>query len=761
MTTNQTIYPAPSRRMIAAAGLALTCMAATEVQAQAQAVAGALPQVIISGSRQEQLSDDLPLSVDVLDSAVIERGQVRDIQDAARDLPNVSVRHAPSRFANTGPANNTGREGNAGFNIRGLGGNRVLMLVDGIRVPRSYAFGSNAFGRDYLSLDLVKRIEVVRGPVSALYGSDGMAGLVNFITYEPADFLRGASGEPRRLGGRVSAFWDGSDDGKALAATLAAGAGETAQWMVSASGRRAHGQDTRGTLDVPNLDRTVPNPQDDRDGAILGKLVLRPAAGQKHVLTAEHVERKTDVNLLSSRARLPLAGTPAQIAGAVLDERASAAMTRDRLSWDGRFALGAALADNLQAMVGVQRASSSQHGTSDLNTQPDRLRDVSYAERTWQAGLQADRTTRLSAAWTQKIIYGLDYVTSEIRNSYGGLNPLPPEVFPLKRFPDTRETTTGLFVQGDWTGARWSVLPGLRFDHFSVDVQSQAGFFPPAKTPAKSLSGSALSPKLGVMFQATPHWGVFGNYAHGFRAPNANQVNGYYENSAEQVVIVPNPDLQPEKSRSIELGVRGRADRLSLDVAVFSGRYTNLIVDNVLLSGRGVAGDPKLFQTRNIERARIRGFEIKGSLDAGTVAGGRLGVPFAYGQARGKNSTTGNPLNSVDPAHLLVGLEYRMPSWDIRLDVRHHAAKNAEDIDSPSLVKAPNTQVSLPSATTLDLSAQWRLRKDLRLTASLVNLTNRKYWLWPDVQGLAAATTALDAYSQPGRHGKISLVADF
>ena len=76
-------------------------------------------------------------------------------------------------------------------------------------------------------------------------------------------------------------------------------------------------------------------------------------------------------------------------------------------------------------------------------------------------------------------------------------------------------------------------------------------------------------------------------------------------------------------------------------------------------------------------------------------------------------------------------------------------------------MKAPNRQVSLPSATAVDLTAQWRLRPDLRLTAAVINLTDRKYWLWPDVQGLATSSTALDAYSQPGRHLKLSLAVDF
>ncbi len=744
---------------VVAVSVALACAAAGP--AQAQTLVNSLPQVVVSASRQEQLSVDLPLSLDVLDRADLERGQVQDIRDAARDLPNVSVRHAPSRFALTGPANSTGRDGNAGFTIRGLGGNRVLMLVDGIRVPRSYTFGGNAFGRDYLAIDLVKRIELVRGAASALYGSDGMAGLVNFITYEPRDFLVTPDGAPKRFGGRAVATWSGDDQGVGLAATVAGRASEAMEWLVTLSGRRAHGLDTLGSNDAADVDRTRPNPQTDHATAVLGKIVLRPGAGQKHVLTLEHVGRRSEVELLSSRAHLPLTGTATQVASAVLDERGSMKMERDRLTWEGRFPLHAVLADDLLAVVGAQNASSRQFGTSDLNTRPDRVRDVSYSERTWQAGLQAGKSTQLAGDWSRRITYGFDHVRSRITNLYTGLNSLPPEVFPLKRFPDTRESASAVYAQVDWSGDAWSIVPGVRLDRFSLAVLSQEGFSPPSKTAGRSLSGSAVSPKLGVIYRATPAWSVFGNSAGGFRAPNANQVNGYYENLGEQVVIVANPDLKPEQSRTFELGLRGRMARLNVDVAAFSGRFSNLIVDNVLVSGTGVPGDPKLFQTRNTDRARIHGFEVKGVLQVGRLAGGSVSAPFAYGRARGVNSTTGQPLNSIDPEQLSLGLDYRTPAWDLRLDVRHVAGKGAADIDSPSLVKAPNTQFTVPASTTLDLSGQWRIRKDLRLTASLVNLANRKSWLWSDVQGLAASTRVADAYTQPGRHARVSLVADF
>ena len=736
------------------------------VPAHAQSTAprnahAALPEVVVSGSRQEQAADELPLSYDVINANTLSNQQSRNLREALENLPNTSVKRSPARFSVGGATASAGRDGNVGINIRGLGGNRVLLMTDGVRMPRSYAFRTTTFDREYLSLELLKRIEVVRGPASALYGSDGMAGLVNFITHEPADFLAVGKGEtPKTLGGRIAAGWSGDDNGHTLAGTVAGQASDTLQWMLTATTRGAHAMDNMGTNHEPNLNRTRPNPQDDRDNAVLGKIVLRPHATQRHVFTLEHVQKKSDVDLLSSRNPLPLRGTPAQIAGAIVDEYSSRSMERNRLTWDARFGLGTDWADHVRTVVAYQDAQSRQVGTSVRNTLPLRVRDNSYGESTWQAGVQADKILR-SGGWAHKITYGLDHVRSDISNLYTGLAPLPPEVFPLKRFPDTRETTSALYVQDESVHGNWSLTPGLRFDHFSLDVTSQAGFYPPAKQPGQSLSGSALSPKIGVLYRATEQWSVFGQYAAGFRAPDAGQVNGYYENAAEQVIIIPNPDLRPEKSRGVELGVRGRLDRLSLDAAVFGSHYSNLIMDTVLIRGTGTAADPRIFQTINTERARITGFELKGQYDWGRVAGGRLVTPFSYGKARGVNRATGKPINSVDPAQLALGVQYDTADWGQRLDMRHHAAKTAKDIDSASSVKPPNTQFTVPSATTLDVSAQWRLRKDLRLNFAVHNLTNRKYWLWPDVYGLAASSTINDAYTQPGRSVHVSLVKDF
>lgn len=721
-----------------------------------------LQTVVVSGSRSEQAKGELPVTMEVLTSADLEESQIGDIRDLARHLPNVSVKHAPTRFTVTGAGNSTGRDGNASFNMRGQDGNRVLMLVDGVRLPRSYINGNNAFGRDSLSLDLLKRVELVYGPSSVLYGSDGLAGLVNFITLEPSDFLGASHGNPKLLGGKLVVRYSGDDEGTAVAGVLAGRAGDTLQWLVSGSGRHAHGLDNMGSGDATNVDRTRPNPLTDRSGSVLGKLVWTPDTTQKHTLTLEHIQKDVFVDLLSSRAKSPL------VAASVVNENASQAHRRDRFSWEGRFNLSSSLADQMQAVLTRQLSTAQDDGLTVRNDGGVRIRDTSYDERAWQANLQLSRKIPLTDRWSQKVVYGVDHAATEITSMFDGYDPAPlPRYVPKKYFPDTRDSMTGFFAQTELSDGYWRITPGVRYEHFSLHVLSQDGYSPPSPTPGRSLSGSNVSPKLGTVLHLTPQWSLFGNYAGGFRAPNATQINGFVENPTPTtfVRLLGNPDLKPETSRNLEIGVRTHAERLQLDVAVFSGRFSNLIVDKKPLGGAGVAGDPLLFQTVNVNHAKIQGFEVRGNFDWGVIANGSLSTSIAYGQTRGTDRDTGLALNSIDPAKLALGLKYERAGWDVRLDAVRHAAKTENDLDSPYLPKPVNPprikQFTTPAVTTLDLHVLYRLRPDIRLNFAVVNITNRKYWLWSDVQGLAANSAVIDAYTQPGRHVRLSVAMDF
>ena len=147
-----------------------------------------LDEVTVTATRLESRIGEVPATVSIYSSERIQTLLAQDIKDLIRFEPGVSVRSSPARF--TAAGSSAGRDGNSGFNVRGLEGNRVLIQVDGVRTPDAYSFGAQSVGRgDYVDLDILKSVEIVRGPASALYGSDGLAGSVSFITKDPADVL--------------------------------------------------------------------------------------------------------------------------------------------------------------------------------------------------------------------------------------------------------------------------------------------------------------------------------------------------------------------------------------------------------------------------------------------------------------------------------------------------------------------------------------------------------------------------------------------
>lgn len=710
----------------------------------AQAAVATLKEVVISGSRSEQSADELPSTIDVVNARDIEEGQLRDIRDIGKILPNVSVRRSPARFTMAGSS--TGREGNAGFNIRGLEGNRVLLLVDGIRLPRSYSFGASSFGRDSLSIDLVKRVEVVKGPASALYGSDGLGGLVNFITYEPSDFLA----DGKTLGGKAAINYSGDDKGIGVSATLAGRINQAVEWQLTAAGSRSQELANQGNNAALNSDRTLPNPQKDTGKALLAKVVVRPTSSQKHTLAFENVKKNTDYELFSARAKTP----PALTATSVIGSTALSELDRSRLTWTADYKIESALADNVLTVLSYHNATSRAFTFEDRRTAADRSRDTVYAEKTLQASVLANKTTRLAADWSQKLTYGVDYTKANIETLQTGLVPPAGETFPLKRFPDTVESSTAMFVQTEIAGDVLSITPGVRLDKFSI--KPSQNLFP---VPAVGLSGSAVSPKLGLLVRATPQVALFANYATGFRAPNAGQVNAFFENVTQFYKSIPNPNLKPEKSKNMEFGARAKFESLSLDVAVFESDFTNLIEDNRQISGNFTAANPTINQSVNIGSASINGFEIKGNVQWGKLGAVQISTPFSYGEASGTDNVTGRPLDTIDPAKLAVGVRFEAASWNVRLDAARHAAKKRADIGA--VLTTTPLQFEVPASTTFDLAGQWRVTKGTRINASIVNLTNRKYWNWSDVRGVASNALALDAYTQPGRKFNVSLVTDF
>jgi hemoglobin/transferrin/lactoferrin receptor protein len=134
-------------------------------------------EITVIGTRTRRALKDSPSTVSVQDRQDLDRNFVRNLGDTVRYEPGVSVDNRPARA------------GNGSINIRGIEGNRVLMLVDGIRLPD--ILGMTNTNRNLVDFDCLKRVEILRGSASSLYGSDALGGVVAYTTKDPEDYLQG------------------------------------------------------------------------------------------------------------------------------------------------------------------------------------------------------------------------------------------------------------------------------------------------------------------------------------------------------------------------------------------------------------------------------------------------------------------------------------------------------------------------------------------------------------------------------------------
>jgi outer membrane receptor for ferrienterochelin and colicins len=139
-----------------------------------------LKQIVITATGFEQNVKDAPASITVVSREELEKGSFRDLTDALREVQGVAV---------TGVANEKD------IYIRGLPGTYTLILVDGKRQSTRDARtnGNSGFEQSFIPpISAIERIEVVRGPMSSLYGSDAMGGVINIITRKVADVWSGS-----------------------------------------------------------------------------------------------------------------------------------------------------------------------------------------------------------------------------------------------------------------------------------------------------------------------------------------------------------------------------------------------------------------------------------------------------------------------------------------------------------------------------------------------------------------------------------------
>ena len=713
--------------------------------AQADELLGEMEAINVTATRSAKKLNELAPNTDVINRRQLNETLANDIKDAVRYEPGVDVSTDPSR------------RGNAGYTIRGIDGNRVLMLIDGLRLPEAYGGGGNGngavSGRDFVELESLQAIDIVKGPFSSLYGSDALGGVVGYRTKSINDILR----PDASYGGSLKGF--GATADRSLGGTLSLGArGAKADALVVYTYRDGHETENMGDnstsnyLNNPSTSRTEPNPQHWHSNNILTKYGYNVDDNNRLELAYEYYERKTGTDVISARTFSRM--------GSVMDMTADDIVRRQRVSlgWDSKQ-LGAF--DRLSIKLYYQDLDNSDDNIEYRTGNIRRLSDYGFQQSIYGATLDAEHDF---SAWgaEHQLIWGIDVNRTDssrprdkvqINDSTGATTHfVAGELYPSKTFPDSTSDRIGLFVQDDIRFASgFTVSPGLRWDYYRMRAHSDqaynnANLF---NYPVSDFNDNAFSPKLGLSMPFADHYTGFFQISTGFRAPPFDDANMAFANSTYGYEVIPNPDLKSERSTGVEMGLKGSWQTFDFGMTAFYNRYRNFI-ENVTTStvdtnGNGVAFES---QYQNIGKVEISGFEARASWQF--APSWRLLGSLAY--AYGENKSDSQPLDSVAPFTAVVGLRYDASQWGAEAFVRAVVKKDRVSQDN---------YFKVPSYGTLDLTAYWTPLPDLILRAGVFNVFDEKYWNAADVKGFTSSDPVLDRYTQPGRNFSASVEYKF
>ncbi|HEV2083375.1 MAG TPA: TonB-dependent hemoglobin/transferrin/lactoferrin family receptor [Brevundimonas sp.] len=712
----------------AAPGIALA-------QAQEPPVTEVAP-ITVSATRTATRVDEAPATVSVITAREIEDDLHTDIKDLIRFEPGVSVVSQPARFG--AALGTTGRAGNEGFTIRGLGGDRVLQVVDGVRMADGFVFGAQSVGRGgYADLDLMKSVEILRGPASALYGSDGVAGAVVFTTRDPGDLLMG----DRDFAARGRVAYSSADEGVTYGLSVAGRAGPLSG-LLAYTTRDAEETKTAGENDVVGSARTTANPQQSESEGILAKAVWDVAPGHRLRVTYDAYESEVSANVLSGQS------------ATVLNLTADDETRRERVAADWRFD-GVFGLDRGQITAYHQTSETRQFTFEDRTPAVDRTRDNRFDNEV--AGFAAEGVKSLAfGGATHRLTFGGDWSEATQTGVRDGTVPPAGETFPSSPFPETDYRLAGVFVQDEilLLGGALRIVPALRFDSYELTTRAD-----PLYTGGRAdQSDDHVSPKLGVVWWAGDTFGLFGSYGAGFKAPTPSQVNNGFSNPAFGYVSVPNPNLGPETSTSVEIGARWRdvellGGRFAGQVVAFRSDYEDFISQQVV-SGSFTPADPAVYQFVNFTEVEVSGLEARADMRWANGFSTRLAAAWAEGDQTSGAATV--PLVTVDPVKVVGGLGYDDPNgnWGGQAIVTWSDDKAVGDL--AGLACAPNCYAG-EEFTLLDVTVYLNLTDSAVLRGGLFNVTDESYGWWSDVRGLSRTSAVLDAYTQPGRNFSVSL----
>ncbi|MGE6169099.1 TonB-dependent hemoglobin/transferrin/lactoferrin family receptor [Aeromonas media] len=675
--------------------------------------------IVVKGQRIEQKLSDVSGSITVITQDDLDRQVATELTDVFKNEPGVSV---------TGSA---GRPQN--IIIRGMGGNRVLIIKDGVRV--SDGFGADDLndkvGRFSFDLDDVKQIEVAKGAGSSLHGSDAIGGTIVISTKQPEDYLQG---QDAYLGSKV--LHDGSSDKQKLSATGAARVLDS-EHLLRVSGWQGH--------ETANYDESrIPADLDGLSASTSSRFPL----SDHHLLRLELDYFEDNAKRDQGPREVPQPDGKWQVRQ--YHEQGSQRTQGGKLGWEASD-LGSLLADQFTwSLYGNHSKNSATKRSllqNDLLSGYPRYRSErelsTFTEE--RVGSELDvRRDLVTGDIAHKLSYGVELERTRHERPVEKLSleagvPQPSQSEP---FSSARTDRAGVWLGDVATLGRWQFTPTLRMDHQWLRPQDG--------NQGENHSWH-LSPSLATSYRVNEQWRSWLSYANGFRAPSYDKVYGNIPHyfALPPFQIIANTDLKEETSHSFEWGLSGEGENWSIKPALFYNRYYNFIDWREV--GLRLSDGVILRQYRNVAKAETWGAEIAASYWLTQ----EWELATKLGWVDGEDSQ-GEALRTLTPLEGNTRLSYQTNDWSLGVQADYAAAMSRVPSCGNSLTKSQDACLTSAGWFSLAMTADWLITNALKVNLKLDNLFDTRYTRYQDVAGLEAGTDA-SLFTQSGRTLSASL----
>ncbi|GAB4381445.1 MAG: TonB-dependent receptor [Calditrichia bacterium] len=642
--------------------------------------------------------------------------------------------------------------------IRGFATNRLLYVVDGVRMNTAIFRSGNI--QNVISLDpfVLENSEVLFGPGSVIYGSDAIGGVMNFQTRTPQLSYRN---QPLISGRGVfryasanqenSAHFDIGMGWKKWAVVTSISVNDFGDLRMGSNGPQEYlrpiyvkRQDSADVV-VKNEDPRLQRPSEYKQINLMQKMRVKPNDKwelQYGFLYSETSDYPRYDRLIQYRNGLPRYGEW---------NYGPQKWMMNNLSI---FYSGASrLFDRLSLRLAYQFFEESRI-SRDFN---DTTREIRVEE---VDALSANLDFVKLLGTKHKLYYGIELVVNDVTST--GINKdigTGEEAPGPSRYPQSQWASYAAYVSHRFAlSPQLTLQSGLRYNQFTLSAKFDTTFYPFPFTRAR-INNGALTGSLGFTWQPGADWAVRASAATAFRSPNVDDMGKVFD-SQPGAVVVPNPGLKAEYAYNTELGiVKTFGERLKVDC---SGYYT--ILDNALVRRNytldgldSVYYDGTLSQVQAIQNAAVaRVYGLQVGLELKLPSG--LGLSSDFNFQKGEEELDDgqkSPSRHAPPWFGVARLSYTASRLTLQVYAVYSGEKSYDEMPEEEKGKphlyARDSEGNLysPAWHTLNFKALYRLAERFSFSVGLENITDQRYR--PYSSGIAGA----------GRNFIFSLISSF